>query len=73
MQTVRVMGARFASCCGACGGPIRKGSPIRFVRGAAANHEGCGDPVARSGGYGLSGHRGRFERCEDAPCCGCCE
>lgn len=45
MTAARTLAARFASDCGACGMPIAVGDPIRYTRGAPANHVACGDPT----------------------------
>lgn len=74
MNGVRVMAARFASTCGACGGAIRKGAQIQYVKGAAATHAACAAPVLPTGagrGFVVEGRHYRG-KCIDAPCCGCC-
>lgn len=81
MNAAVVMSARFGSVCGACSAPIVKGSPIRYVKGFAANHEACGDPstvyVAKSSPRRSSGRGSRWASnvCThiDFPCCGCGE
>jgi hypothetical protein len=79
---VRHMSARFSSVCGGCGGRIAKGAPIRYVKGLAATHEACGDPLgnapamvrtARNGWARAGSWKAQYGRCEDAPCCGCCD
>ena len=77
---VRVMSARFASVCGICSGRIAAGESIRYVKGLAATHDGCGDPVGDpvvsgrgSGRRRYSGRSTYAARCShiDYPCCGC--
>lgn len=77
----RVITARRADTCGDCAGSIRAGEQINYGGPGAVSHERC-KPLEssrgtrrRSGAYASSGARmsSRYGRCEDAPCCGCCD
>lgn len=80
----KVMTARWAGTCTApeCGGPIQAGSRINYGGYGAVTHETCPAMDAP----GASAHNGYRSprayrraskyghgRCEDAPCCGCCD
>jgi len=80
----RVITARRPDTCGACREPIAAGSRINYSGPGGVSHEAC--PVvtgyartySRRGGryaYTNSGARVTMSsrRCEDAPCCGCCD
>lgn len=73
----KVMTARRADTCGDCGKSIAAGTTINYGGPGAVTHEACKPMDAprrtarRSGRYGYtSSGRGR---CEDSPCCGCCD
>ena len=72
----KVMTARRADTRRECGGAIAAGSKINYGGRDAVTHEGC-RPLqsvgTRSGRrvYGGASYTG--SRCEDAPCCGCCD
>lgn len=73
---VRVITARFGGTCRTCSKPFAAGEQINYGGKGAVTHKDC-TPVAavRVGrrteiyqGYSATGRR-----CEDAPCCGCCD
>jgi hypothetical protein len=80
----RVITARRADTCGDCSGAIAAGEQINYGGYGAVSHAAC-KPVesnARSGrsgrrSYAYTGSGARMtmssRRCEDAPCCGCCD
>lgn len=75
----KLMTSKYPGTCKGCGKPIAVGARIWYAKGNT-RHEGCSQPAqaARRGssryGYTISGARltNRYARCEDAPCCGCC-
>lgn len=77
----RVITAKRADTCGACGQPIAAGEQINYGGPGAVSHESCApvDAAPRKsrrlarGQYGYRGYAGYSSRCEDAPCCGCCD
>ena len=80
----RVITARRADTCRECSGAINAGERINYGGPGAITHEACRAIDAprtsrgRRGGryaYASSGARmtDRRGRCEDAPCCGCCD
>lgn len=80
MSDVRVITARYTGTCGKCKEPIAKGSQINYGGKGRTSHEACGpvDTAAPVNGYNRrsayygTNSRGRG-KCEDAPCCGCCD
>jgi hypothetical protein len=88
-MTVRKMIARYNGECQACPEPVRPGQEINFGGRGAVTHAECGPPepvttpARRSRGRGRGSKYGytssgarvtdRYRRCEDAPCCGCCD
>lgn len=75
-MAVRTITARYPGTCGSCGEPIEVGSTINYGGRGAVAHVNC-QPVARVRvGRGTRVYRGYSatgRRCEDAPCCGCCD
>ena len=85
----RVMTARYAGTCGGCGEAIAAGESINYGGRGLVSHEACPLPAkpVSSGRTSRRGYRGsryaytsggarmtnRYSRCEDAPCCGCCD
>ena len=72
----RVITARRADRCRECGKPIAAGDRINYGGTDAVSCVGCRPLQAvRSYGrkrvYGGASYTG--SRCEDAPCCGCCD
>ena len=72
-----VIRARYADRCRECGRAINPGDNINFGGRDAVSCVGC-RPLARVkvGRYGTTvhgGHAATGRRCEDAPCCGCCD
>jgi hypothetical protein len=84
-MTIRTITARRADTCGAqeCGQPtraIRAGEQINYGGPGAVTHAGCEAVEApRSSSRRSYGRRTRtrtryaYGKCEDAPCCGCCD
>jgi len=72
----RVITARYAGKCGECPEPIKVGDKINYGGKGDVSHAEC-RPLQRvqtrygSRVYGGQSATGR--RCEDAPCCGCCD
>jgi hypothetical protein len=76
-MAVKVMTARRADTCATCGKAIAAGERINYGGRDAVTHAAC-QAVARVrvGRYGSRVYRGQSatgRRCEDAPCCGCCD
>lgn len=79
----RVITARRADTCGDCCGPITAGSRINYGGPGAVTHERCMPMEAprrrsyRGSKYAYTSTGARMtlssRRCEDAPCCGCCD
>lgn len=73
---IRTLTARYPGTCRACGGPIAPGDTINHGGRGATTHVDC-KPVARvTTRYGsrvYHGYEHTGRRCEDAPCCGCCD
>jgi hypothetical protein len=82
----RVITARRADTCRECRGAIEAGERINYGGPGAVTHEACPAvdaprPTSRRGyrdskyAYTASGARMTMSsrRCEDAPCCGCCD
>jgi hypothetical protein len=71
------MTARYRGICACCTGPIRKGQAIVYDRDrrSAFCSPACAesDVVVTRFASGATTFRNRRGRCEDAPCCGCCE
>jgi hypothetical protein len=83
----RELSAKYPGTCSSCGGAIHRGAVIWHGGRGLAVHAGCdtaglelrpagsgsrtGGRGRRSSRYGVTS-RGRG-RCEDAPCCGCCD
>jgi len=72
----RVITARRADTCRECGEPIAAGTKINYGGPGAVSHEGC-RPLenvrTRYGRRVYGGQSATGRRCEDAPCCGCCD
>jgi hypothetical protein len=64
-----------AETCNAATREIKAGSQISYGGPGAVTHEGCPAMDAPRGrSRGRSGYTSRgYGRCEDAPCCGCCD
>ena len=72
----RVITARRADTCRECGGAIDAGSKINYGGYGAVTHEGCRPLQTVRTRYGRRTYGGSSytgSRCEDAPCCGCCD
>lgn len=71
----RVITARRADRCRECGGAIAAGTRINYGGPGAVAHEKCRPLQAvrtRNGRRVYGGQSVTGQRCEDAPCCGCC-
>lgn len=71
----RVITARRADHCRECLGAIAAGDKINYGGPGAVSHEGCRPLQNVSTKYGRQVYGGQSatgQRCEDAPCCGCC-
>lgn len=81
-----VITARRADTCGACGKHIPAGTQINYNGPGAVSCAGCPPQKStsrRAGGNRTGGGRRGYrssryvrpsnQRCEDAPCCGCCD
>ena len=72
----RVITARRADTCRECGKPIAAGERINYGGPGAVTHEGCRPLQAVRTRYGRRTYGGASytgSKCEDAPCCGCCD
>ena len=75
----KIMTARYAGTCGTCTGPIAVGTEINYAGKGRTSHATCA--VVPAGQAAVSRRRSssrytawdRRGRCEDAPCCGCCD
>ena len=75
----RVMKARYAGACAVTGARINVGDTICYS--SATKKAVLVSSVAETGAYisdvirtsGGTFHRNKRGRCEDAPCCGCCD
>jgi hypothetical protein len=67
--------ARYSGRCYVCQGSIHKGEPIVHEGRKRSSHERCAGSksVAVMFSSGARVWRNRAGRCEDAPCCGCCD
>jgi hypothetical protein len=80
-MTPRTMVARFPGTCLACRAPIVKGSTIVYGGKGNVRHGDCSDAPKQDtrgtgwvrGSYTSNGRTYSRGRCEDAPCCGCCD
>jgi len=73
---VRVITARRADTCRECGGTIDAGTKINYGGRGAVTHAGCRPLAAVNTRYGRRVYGGASytgRKCEDAPCCGCCD
>ena len=72
----RVITARRADYCRECRGSIAAGERINYGGRDAVTHEHC-RPLenvrTRYGRRVYGGYSATGSRCEDAPCCGCCD
>lgn len=72
----KVITARRADTCRECSKPIAAGTRINYGGPGAVTHEGCRPLEAVRTRYGrrvYGGYSATGRRCEDAPCCGCCD
>lgn len=76
----RTMVAKFAGKCRETGAAIRPGDTIRYIKGYGSVLVSSATPAPAAGRYvsdvirtsGGTFYRNKAGRCEDAPCCGCC-
>ena len=71
----RVITARRADYCRECGQAIAAGDSINYGGKGAVSCVGCRPLAAIHTRYGrrvYGGASATGQRCEDAPCCGCC-
>ena len=72
----RVITARRADTCRECSGAIAAGEQINYGGPGAVSHATC-RPLqnvrTRYGRRVYGGYSATGSRCEDAPCCGCCD
>ena len=72
----RVITARRADTCRECSGAIKAGEQINYGGPGAVSHERCRPLQTVRTRYGRRTYGGASytgSRCEDAPCCGCCD
>ena len=72
----RVITARRADRCRECGSGIQAGDKINYGGRDAVTCVGCRPLQAVNSRYGrrvYGGYSATGSRCEDAPCCGCCD
>ena len=75
-QMSRVITARRADTCRECSKPIAAGTKINYGGRDAVTHEGCRPLQSVGTRYGRRVYGGASytgSKCEDAPCCGCCD
>jgi len=87
IMTARYSGTCGAQLCRAESRAITAGDSINYGGKGLVSHESC-PPAATSGRPGATRYRrpgkhawtssgarmtSRYSRCEDAPCCGCCD
>ena len=72
----RVITARRPDHCRECGGSIAAGEQINYGGPGAVTHKDCRPVQTVRTRYGRRTYGGAAytgSRCEDAPCCGCCD
>ena len=71
----RIITARRADTCGDCGAAIAAGTRINYGGPGAVSHAACQPIDAPRASYRRSryAYTPRRGKCEDAPCCGCCD
>lgn len=71
-----VLIAKYRGTCLSCRAPIAKGAKIVHKGRGNTRHEECAEPSNEDVAFRFTTQRGYTgpgrQRCEDAPCCGCC-
>jgi hypothetical protein len=64
----KTMTARYRGTCRSCAGTIHPGEMINHAGRGRSYHVACTGGIDREPTW-----KQRYGRCEDAPCCGCCD